>query len=44
VPTSKWSVFIMTLEKPAGMPDDAFNSGLKDLEGRKAVPYAGPIG
>jgi hypothetical protein len=32
VPTSRGSVFIMTLEKPAGMPHDAFQRGLKDLD------------
>lgn len=32
VPTSTGSVFIMTLEKPAGMPDKAFESGLNDLD------------
>jgi hypothetical protein len=32
VPTSTGSVFIMTLEKPAGMPHDAFERGLKDLD------------
>jgi hypothetical protein len=32
VPLSTGSVFIMTLEKPAGMPDDAFELGLKGLD------------
>jgi len=32
VPISTGSVFIMTLEKPAGMPEDAFELGLKGLE------------
>jgi hypothetical protein len=32
VPTSTGSVFIMTLEKPAGLPHDAFERGLKDLD------------
>jgi hypothetical protein len=32
VPTSTGSVFIMTLEKLAGMPHDAFERGLKDLD------------
>jgi hypothetical protein len=32
VPTSTGSVFIMTLEKSAGMPHDAFERGLKDLD------------
>jgi|HubBroStandDraft_1064217.scaffolds.fasta_scaffold416157_2 hypothetical protein len=32
VPVSTGSVFIMTLEKPAGMPGDAFERGLKGLD------------
>ncbi len=32
VPISTGSVFIMTLEKPVGMPHDAFEQGLKDLD------------
>jgi hypothetical protein len=32
VPTSTGSVFIMTLEKPAAMPHDAFERGLKELD------------
>ena len=32
VPLSTGSQFIMTLEKPAGMPDDAFELGLKGLD------------
>jgi hypothetical protein len=32
VPTSTGSVFIMTLEKPAGMPEEAFERGLKGLD------------
>ena len=32
VPTSTGSVFIMTLEKPAGMPDQAFEHGLQELD------------
>jgi hypothetical protein len=32
VPLSTGSVFIMTLEKPAGMPDEAFERGLKELD------------
>ena len=32
VPTSIGAVFIMTLEKPAGMPDDVFERGLKELD------------
>jgi len=32
VPTSSGSVFMMTLEKPAGMQDDAFKRGLRELE------------
>lgn len=31
VPTSTGSVFIMTIEKPAGMPDEAFERGLEQL-------------
>jgi hypothetical protein len=31
-PTSTGAVFIMTLEKPAGMPDEAFERGLKELD------------
>jgi hypothetical protein len=32
VPTSTGSVFIMTLEKPASMPAEAFERGLKELD------------
>lgn len=32
VPTSTGSVFIMTLEKPSGMPEEAFEGGLKGLD------------
>lgn len=32
VPVSIGSLFLMTLEKPAGMPDEAFERGLKDLD------------
>ena len=32
VPISTGSVFIMTLEKPAGMPDEAFERGLQGLD------------
>ncbi len=32
VPTSSRSVFIMTLENPPGMPHDAFERGLKELD------------
>jgi len=32
VPTSIGAVFIMTLEKPAGMPDEAYERGLKELD------------
>jgi hypothetical protein len=32
VPISVGSLFLMTLEKPAGMPDEAFECGLKELD------------
>ncbi len=32
VSTSTGSVFLMTLEKPAGMPDEVFERGLKELD------------
>ncbi|HUB25630.1 MAG TPA: SRPBCC family protein [Tepidisphaeraceae bacterium] len=32
VPTSTGSLFIMTLEKPAGMPAEAFERGLQGLD------------
>lgn len=32
VPVSTGSLFLMTLEKPAGMPDEGFERGLKDLD------------
>ncbi|MBL8852218.1 MAG: hypothetical protein JNG89_21275 [Planctomycetaceae bacterium] len=32
VPVSTGSLFLMTLESPAGMPDEAFERGLKELE------------
>jgi hypothetical protein len=32
VPLSTGSMFMMTLEKPTGMPDDAFELGLKGLD------------
>ena len=32
VPISVGSLFLMTLEKPAGMPDEAFEYGLKELD------------
>lgn len=32
VPVSIGSLFLMTLENPAGMPDEAFERGLKELD------------
>lgn len=32
VPLSKGSTFIMTLEKPGGMPPEAFERGLRELD------------
>lgn len=32
VPVSTGSLFLMTLEKPAGMPEEAFERGLKELD------------
>jgi hypothetical protein len=32
VPVSTGSLFLMTLESPAGMPDEAFERGLKELD------------
>ena len=37
VPTSTGSVFTMTLEKPVGMPDEAFRRGLEGLDDELAV-------
>lgn len=32
VPVSTGSLFLMTLEKPAGMPDEGFERGLRELD------------
>lgn len=32
VPISTGSLFLMTLERPAGMPDGAFERGLQELD------------